>query len=299
MERRDFLKYMMALGACGCCACNYSKEENEKTAKNDWLIDHIGIPICYHCNLNCAYCNHYSPVSPKCEIPFEQFERDIKQLHRLTKGKVREIVLMGGEPLLHKDINKFMRFLNKYFPETKKRITTNGILLKKMDEEFWNTCRENNISIKCTLYSLYKDCPTLEEVDKLKELHQVKVYSSRSSKVTFLKTGLVQEPLENSEGNCKNCFMNVNCAQLDNGVLYPCCVMSNIRFFNNHFKDYAIPLVESDYLDIHKISSVEEIKKYFSFDKEFCKHCNYGRESAPWRLSQHELSEWYGVKGNC
>lgn len=297
MERRDFLKYFLAVGACACCACN-SIENSEISSNNtalNYKIDHIGIPICYHCNLNCAYCNHYSPISPKYELPKEIFVRDLKQLHKLTKGSIREMVLVGGEPLMHKEITEFVKILSKYFPDSEKRITTNGLLLKDMDDDFWRVCRDNSVRIKCTLYSLHKDCPTREEVQTLKDKYGVKISTSKYAKFNFNKTNLTQNPKKGSENNLKNCVMHVKCAQLDQGLLYPCCVMSNIRFFNNHFKDYAIPIKESDYLDIHKISSVDEINEYFKTDKEFCRYCNYAKESAPWRLSKGELSEWYDI----
>ena len=297
MERRDFLKYFLAMGACACCACN-SFENNEASSNkksSNYKIGHIGIPICYHCNLNCAYCNHYSPIAPKYELPVEIFTKDIKKLHKLTNGSVSEIVLVGGEPLLHKDIVKFIKVLANYFPDTQKAITTNGLLLKDMNEDFWKACRQYKVRIKCTLYSLYKDCPTREDIRKLKEKHNVKISASKHAKFNFNKTNLTQNPKKGSENNCKNCTMNIKCAQLDQGLLYPCCVMSNIRFFNNHFKDYAIPIKEGDYLNIHKISSVSEINEYFAKDKEFCKYCNYAKEQAPWKLSKGELSEWYDV----
>ena len=39
-----------------------------------------------------------------------------------------------------------------------------------------------------------------------------------------------------------------------------------------------------------------EINEYFKTDKEFCRYCNYAKESAPWRLSKGELSEWYDIQ---
>ncbi len=306
MERRDFLKYMLAMSTCMGCGCSSvadisRKNKQKKIAsrakdKQKWLMDHVGIPICYHCNLNCAYCNHYCPLVEKPEyISIEQFEKDVKRLSELTNKSLRELVLIGGEPLLHKDIEKLIKIAAKYFPETKKRIITNGILLKTMPETFWEACRECNITIKCSAYKNVKNCPTKQEIEEYRAKYNVEISSRIVVKNRFLKTNFTKIPKPGSENNYKNCVIGMICAQLDNGILYPCCVMSNIRFFNNYFKDYAIKLIESDYLDIHKISSFYEIKDYLIRNKNFCSYCNYGGESAVWKLSKRELSEWYDV----
>jgi molybdenum cofactor biosynthesis enzyme MoaA len=44
--------------------------------------------------------------------------------------------LLGGEPLLHPDITKFIKYAKRYFPETLIGIGTNGILLPKMKNKF-------------------------------------------------------------------------------------------------------------------------------------------------------------------
>ena len=85
--------------------------------------------------------------------------------------------------------------------------------------------------------------------------------------------------------------------QIDNGKLSNCYILASIKIFNKKFPNYAIPVLETDYLDIHKISSLEEIILYLKQDKDLCKYCHYGHDekSAPWKLSNFEASEWYNV----
>ena len=103
MQRRDFLKYLMSASAICCTSCKeitFQNEQEIKEKNNDKYIRVIKLPICYHCNLNCAYCNHFAPIAPKYEVPVEQFEKDIKQLQKITKGKIRNLALLGGGTLV-------------------------------------------------------------------------------------------------------------------------------------------------------------------------------------------------------
>ena len=303
MERRDFFKYLVASGAFACAGCNSNfyelgrknKKNKQNKSNKKFKIAHLGIPICYHCNLNCAYCNHYSPIAPVYEMPVEVFEKDIKKLYDLAKGEIGEFALVGGEPLLHKDIEKLIEILYKYFPDAYRKITTNGILLKEMPESFWKTCKRTDTVVKCTAYVFSVKDLVRNQVQQIKNKYNVRLSIAKRDKIYFGKTNFSKNITPKSENNWKKCVMNVSCAQLDNGKIYPCCIMSNIRFFNDYFKDYAIPLVESDYIDIHNVNSVDEIIKYFKNKKEFCKYCNYGKELVPWRISKKEISEWYDV----
>ena len=94
----------------------------------------------------------------------------------------------------------------------------------------------------------------------------------------------------------KKCILNIGCAQLDNGILYPCCVISGIKFFNNYFKNYAFKLTKDDYLDIHKVKKHSEVVDFLLKDRVFCRYCHYGKQLSAWRLSKKELSEWYDLK---
>jgi uncharacterized radical SAM superfamily Fe-S cluster-containing enzyme len=91
-----------------------------------------------HCNLNCKCCNHFSPLVKESFVSLEGFENDFKRLSELTGRHNDNIDLMGGEPLLHPEINKIMDIARKYF-DGPINIVTNGIKLTAMDKEFWET----------------------------------------------------------------------------------------------------------------------------------------------------------------
>ena len=93
-----------------------------------------------HCNLNCRSCDHYSPISEECFPAFEKVSSDMKKLSEITNANIDNILLLGGEPLLNKDIEKYVVMVRDLFPNSNIQIVTNGILLKKQSEEFYDCC---------------------------------------------------------------------------------------------------------------------------------------------------------------
>jgi len=75
----------------------------------------------------------------------------------LLNGNVKRIGVMGGEPLLHPELKQILISARVYFPDTLIQLVTNGLLLLRQDEEFWQICRENNITLVNTRYPINLD----------------------------------------------------------------------------------------------------------------------------------------------
>jgi molybdenum cofactor biosynthesis enzyme MoaA len=57
--------------------------------------------------------------------------------------KVGWILLMGGEPLLHPELERFFPAARTAFPSAKIKIVTNGILLSKKEDSFWRHSKKD------------------------------------------------------------------------------------------------------------------------------------------------------------
>lgn len=75
------------------------------------------------CNLSCGYCTEYDNVSKS--VPFELLRERIDALHRLG---VAQIALLGGEPLMHEDLDKIVEHAGR---ASQVSMTTNGFLVGK------------------------------------------------------------------------------------------------------------------------------------------------------------------------
>ena len=86
------------------------------------------VSLAEHCNLNCKYCSHFSPIAEPEFLDLSQHEKDMERLSYLLDGKSDKIYLIGGEPLLYKEIVKCMRITRAYFPKSRIIILSNGLL---------------------------------------------------------------------------------------------------------------------------------------------------------------------------
>jgi len=246
-----------------------------------------------HCNMACAGCAHFSPLCGEEFADLGAAERDFARLSQLFGGEVEYIHLLGGEPLLHPKIAQFAALARRYFPVGRIEIVTNGTLLPRQDETFWTTCRECGITLSVTRY------PTAfayEELPALAAMHQVnfQFYNhSGEQPVTFNK--LTLDPLGGHAPDTSflNCYLANECIFLRDGRLYPCSVISHIRYFNEYFHR-ELPVTEADSIDIFAVESGQEILNFLAKPVPFCAYCDIAgrKHSLPWRPTKRDISEW-------
>jgi len=96
-------------------------------AKGVWSIKH---PVLAHiipmrrCNLSCTYCNEYDDYSKP--VPVEEM---YKRLDKLAKLGTTAVIISGGEPMMHPDIDKIIARIRKHGMLT--CMITNGYLLTR------------------------------------------------------------------------------------------------------------------------------------------------------------------------
>lgn len=78
----------------------------------------IDVHITDHCNLNCKGCGHFSSISQPYGMSLEEMEIACKKLKPILHKFSNSIHLMGGEPLLHPEVEGIMSLVRNYFPET-------------------------------------------------------------------------------------------------------------------------------------------------------------------------------------
>ena len=106
------------------------------------------VQLVEHCNLNCKCCSHFSPLCKEEFLDVEEYRKDCKRLSELFNGQANFIRLMGGEPLLHPEIEKILEITKENFPKSIIDLDTNGILVLSMKKEFWESMRKTKINLK-------------------------------------------------------------------------------------------------------------------------------------------------------
>jgi MoaA/NifB/PqqE/SkfB family radical SAM enzyme len=253
-------------------------------------IDIIEFHLAEHCNLNCAGCDHFSPLAQEEYADLKAVENDMVRLASLTKGNLKEIRLIGGEPLLHKDVSAFFPVVRKYFPNSTILLFTNGTLLTRQPDTFWEACKENRIVLFVTRYPIKIDTETIEAKCRqygIDFLHPPGIRDDEMYRCVLSLEG---------KGNVKlnwKCCMHNYWTFLRNGRIYPCPFYANIHHFNRHFNT-NLPLTEKDSIDIYQAKNLKEILRFLSKPIPACRYCDlsaysYGHK---WEISKKEIGEW-------
>lgn len=254
---------------------------------------HFEFHLVEHCNLNCAGCTHFSPIANEKYLSIDEFEKDIFRLSELTEGKARFINLLGGEPLLHPEICSFLRVSRKAFPKTLIRIVTNGILLDKMPDDFWNCCVSEAITIGITQYPISIDYQGIME--KLIS-HNIQIESFSGDgcpRDEMWRLSLDEANISRPIDNFINCPRANACVFVSHGKVFNCATMANIDHFNKSFGT-NMSLCEDDFVDIYKINDVNSMLEKICTPKPFCRFCNIEkrRYGIKWTSSKGDIKEW-------
>lgn len=257
-----------------------------KFAKGTYLSQ-VEFHLVDHCNLNCAHCDHFTPLAKEYFADIEDIVNDFKKLKKIFDN-IGKIYIVGGEPLLHPDLLKIFNPLRTLYPKSEIIIITNGILLDKQKDEFWEKLKEYDIALSMTHYPLNIDY--LGYIEKCKKLG-IKAYYFSLNRDKMQKMDLDIKGSRNKKRAFLKCTRK-KCHFLRDGKLYVCTPAPNIRFLNEYF-NLNFKLDKTDYIDLEKIKSASKINKLFKRPIEFCKYCNDEDLSYDkYRISKKELSEW-------
>lgn len=251
------------------------------------------VDLAGHCNMHCRGCAHFSPLCEESLADFDEVERSFARLAKLFDSEVEYIHLLGGEPLLHPRIKDFVISARQHFPKGRIEVVTNGLLLPKQQESFWQACCENDITLSVTKYPVNFD---YTQVQALAALYGVSFnfYNGSGSKtVSFNKLTLDATGCHDMVQNFLHCYLANNCIFLREGRLYPCSVVPHIHYFNSYF-NMKLPVAENDSIDIFAAKSGQEILDFVSRPIPFCKYCDVSKRKSyvPWSVSKKDITEW-------
>ena len=254
-------------------------------------LTYLDICVAEHCNFSCYSCSRFSllaePEFPDLAIT----ENDLKRLSELSNGNIPVININGGEPLLNQELNEYFCITRKHFPCSHIRLITNGLLLLSQKEDFWESVKNNNISISPTKYPGI-DWDKIEEKAnafgcKLDYYDVTKGNKKLSRKFSLDVTGS-----QNSTISFNQCPMAV-CTTLKNGRLAMCPLVFSVNHFNKYFNQ-NIPVTDFDSFDIYKAKTIQEIVDFLNKPIPLCAYCkSMGREIVgEWRKSEKKITEW-------
>jgi len=297
-------------------------ENNRRTDK---------LRIEYHvtdrCNLKCKSCSHFSNLtSTNKEIPknFAKIQDDFQKIWEITENGspdcIEKVTLLGGEPLLFKQLIPTIDYVKHLFPydydEGTLQIVTNGILLEKMKDDFWECLRRNNITVCLSIYPtdftgkklnhqkfmdiLAKEVPgqwfwysagperTADSFDEAKIGQQ------------FSSKWLHSHYNEDHEKYSVDCHWRKTCTHLVDNKIYQCPLIAYWKYFDMQFEgQHNFVIQDEDAIHLDRVDSFEELQKEREKVPPFCGYCR-GHEAITdqWGITKNNISEyvWDGAE---
>lgn len=249
------------------------------------MIDYLEHHIVNHCNLKCAGCSHFSSIADEWYEEVGDFCADFTELAQKTNKQIRTIRLMGGEPLLHPQVELFLIQTRELFPDSDIQLVTNGLLINKLKDKLVPICNENKIRICISNYKI---------LDIAKALNGFK-FVRVDGKGQLYNISLDLKASQNKDFAFNHCDLHLHhWFYFQKGRFYPCCIAGNINIFNKKFD--MIDYFSDDELSISIYDhSEEEIKEFLDKPLELCKYCNTikrMRTLEPFHTSKGDIFEW-------
>jgi len=253
------------------------------------------------CNINCKSCSHFSCLV-KHEEPktLKKIEQDFAKIYQLTNNGdnnlVEKVSIMGGEPLLYKNINTAIPYIRSLFKNVPITLLTNGSLLFYMGNNFYKMIRDNDISITISFYPIDIDYENLRTFFSNKGIEYFNTYTILKENIRVFDTKFFHPYHdENYEQLHYNCRWREWCTQLVDGKIYLCALIAYFKFFDEEFKDqHIIEINETDCIDLEKINTWEELQIERDKVPHFCGYCRgLDKNLEEWEYTRKNINEWY------
>lgn len=234
--------------------------------------------IVKHCNLNCAYCDHFSPWK-KGFVSLADLTKWFETWSR--KITIPQVHILGGEPLLHPDLIKILKKANEFWCNSQIFLVTNGYLVGPLKAELLPLLKDLNITLVIS-----KHFNTRDYNKKLRHIldivsssgvsfklrhsyrHWFQTYEISKDGIPYLNNKIISNPSK-AYNNC----ISSKCYMIKGNHLYRC---TNLCVGNELIKNKVISPDERflSYKPLSPNSSKETIIKHLvDFPLEQCAYC--------------------------
>lgn len=248
-----------------------------------------------HCNLKCSNCEHFSSIAEPSFIEIDNLYSDFNNLSMISGIQDNtNIYLLGGEPLLHPNLDRIHSIVRELYPNhhnVRIRVVTNGLLLPKMEESFWQSCKDNHIILSISKYPIRFDYNDVITKARDYGIETEIFHNDTTAVMRKLPIDVCGE--QDQLSSFSNCPIAHRCCFLKNNLIYSCPRVPNICFFNNEY-GYDLPINEGDFLQLSNVSSIDEIFSFLEKPKPFCKYCNTSKliNNIPWSTHDNNVNDW-------
>ena len=215
-------------------------------------------------------------------------EKDITYFHSLIDD-IGVIRILGGEPLLNIEINRYMELTRNLYPNARIYVVTNGMLLKSMPDSFYQTLEQNNILLSISFYPPMKD--TMPGVLPYLDERHVN-YTITPLNTEFGKKQLLEPQSDDDTIMAFYKCTQKMCNNFYDGKIAACFLPFTTKYFNETF-DKNLP--EDGSIDIYELGlTTRKLKERLMYPFLRCRYCSAETEMIPWDVMENPttLSDW-------
>ena len=247
------------------------------------FLPYLETSIIDYCNLSCEGCVDFAALFGKKDIyPLERFRRDVRQISKHCDLMIFHI--FGGEPLLLKNLDEYIRVARQYLPKTHIAIVTNGLLIPSLPQKILDAIRETDCRIEISAYA-----PALKIIDKIKAVlisNKIRfLINPRDEFVVFLTLHNGNDPEKARVG----CLSDI-CRFLRDGKIYKCQANALKYRFEEYFGIDKLP--EPVGIDIFA-PNFPALIPMLDGNVEMCHWCSDKPRQIPWKTGvKTKLENW-------
>lgn len=273
------------------------KVDNEGNSEYIVWLDKIDRPVLPYletnvmdcCNLKCKGCTHFANLfNESSQIELQQYICDLTQIAKKTY--IIQLRLLGGEPLLNKELYKIVEASRKILPYADIEIVTNGLLIPKQEDILFESMRHNRVGF---LISKYK--PTMKNQNTIKTIlrkKKVDYYFEREIIYEFGRT-LSMKGNSNTDLSQEVCISR-GCRFFRNGYLYKCPFEGLVDIFaiKYGYKD-VLKVKRGFYIYDEEIDWEEKLNNFLMMPVAMCSFCAEKCEMFKWEVTNvPEKEDW-------
>lgn len=230
-------------------------------------LETMEIHAAEHCNLNCKNCSMFCGLVEKCDFPcYQEFEEGIKQLKNFFPH-IKKFRIIGGEPLLNPELDKYIRLIRNVYPYTDIRLISNGILVTKMSDQLIQTIIDNDVTFIVTQYISLKH--SIDEINRFLSKTGIR-YIVTEAVLEFQK---IYNALGDSDidENFYRCHWKGSCATMYGTKIATCYVPFVIHYLSDKFN---LAIEETGKIDLMEEGlTAQEIIKRMHTPFDMCRYC--------------------------
>lgn len=253
-------------------------------------LEAMEIHAAEHCNLNCKNCSMFCGLVKNAIFPdYNEFEKGICLLKKYFHH-VKIFRIIGGEPLLNPDLDKYIYKIRETFPYTDIRLISNGILVRQMSGELLKAIKECHVTFLVTQYASLR-----KSIDEIKAFLAEKGLSHMVTEVVTEFQKIYNAAGDSSiDENFYRCHWKCSCATMYGTQIATCFVPFVIRYLSERFD---LGICESGKIDLTEEGlTTQEIRRRMHTPFDLCRYCAPKGDWAVWeRLDNKKetvLSDW-------